>query len=217
MELAEARKWMVRRLMESGYLRSAPATRAMEKVERHLFLPGGMEDEAYLDTPLQIGEGQTISAPHMVAMMIEALDLKPGMKVLEVGGGSGYHAAVMAEMVGPKGFVYSVERIEPLAERARKSLKASGYAENVEVIVADGSEGLPEKSPFDRISVAAAAPYVPDPLKQQLAEGGKLLLPVGGKWYQELILVYRKGSAFVEKDLGGCVFVPLIGEYGFKD
>jgi len=213
----DARKLMVRRLIEGGIIKSGPVAHAMEFVERHLFLPSDMTDQAYLDTPLQIGEGQTISAPHMVAMMAEGLDLRPGLKVLEVGGGSGYHAAVMAEMVRPDGKVFSMERIPSLAEGARRVLKTAGYESLVEVIVGDGTRGLPDHAPFDRISIAAAAPYVPEPLKQQLAEGGKMLIPVGGHWYQELTLVVRKGGNFIEKNLGGCVFVPLIGEFGFKD
>ena len=213
----EARMMMVRRLVESGIIRSDRVARAMETVERHLFLPQNMVDQAYLDTPLQIGEGQTISAPHMVAMMAEGLDLKPGLKVLEVGGGSGYHAAVMAELVKPDGKVFSMERIPSLAESARRNLEAAGYGGSVEAIVGDGTRGLAERSPFDRISIAAAAPYVPEPLKQQLAEGGMMLIPVGGRWYQELMLVQRKGERFVEEKISGCVFVPLIGEFGFKD
>jgi protein-L-isoaspartate(D-aspartate) O-methyltransferase len=213
----DARNIMVRRLIEGGIIRSVPVARAMELVERHLFLPPSMTDQAYLDTPLQIGEGQTISAPHMVAMMAEGLDLKPGLKVLEVGGGSGYHAAVMAEMVRPDGMVFSMERIPSLAEGARRDLKAAGYERLVEVIVGDGTKGLSDHAPFDRISIAAAAPYVPEPLKQQLAEDGKMLIPVGGRGYQELTLVVRKGEKFIEKSLGGCIFVPLIGEFGFKD
>jgi protein-L-isoaspartate(D-aspartate) O-methyltransferase len=213
----DARKFMVRRLIEGGIIKSAPVAHAMELVERHLFLPSDMTDQAYLDTPLQIGEGQTISAPHMVAMMAEGLDLRSGLKVLEVGGGSGYHAAVMAEMVRPDGKVFSMERITSLAEGARRVLKTAGYESLVEVIVGDGTKGLPDQAPFDRISIAAAAPYVPEPLRQQLAEGGKMLIPVGGRWYQELTLVVRKGEMFIEKNLGGCIFVPLIGEFGFKD
>jgi protein-L-isoaspartate(D-aspartate) O-methyltransferase len=213
----DARKLMVRRLIESGIIKSAPVAKAMELVERHLFLPSNMKEHAYLDTPLQIGEGQTISAPHMVAMMAEGLDLKTGLRVLEVGGGSGYHAAVMAELVKPDGRVYSMERIPSLAESARQNLKTAGYEGIVEVIVGDGTRGLPDRAPFDRISIAAAAPYVPEPLKQQLAENGKMLIPVGGRYYQELTLVVRKGEKFIEKNLGGCVFVPLIGEFGYKD
>jgi protein-L-isoaspartate(D-aspartate) O-methyltransferase len=213
----DARKQMVRRLVQSGVISSDRVAHAMELVERHLFLPANMIDEAYLDTPLQIGEGQTISAPHMVAMMAEGLDLRPGLKVLEVGGGSGYHAAVMAELVKPDGRVFSMERIPSLAESARRNLKAAGYDGMVEVIVGYGTRGLPEHAPFDRISIAAAAPYVPDPLKQQLAENGRMLIPVGNRWYQDLTMVERKGTRFKETKLGGCVFVPLIGEFGFKD
>jgi protein-L-isoaspartate(D-aspartate) O-methyltransferase len=213
----DARKLMVRLLIESGVIKSAPVAHAMELVERHIFLPTNMVEHAYLDTPLQIGEGKTISAPHMVAMMAEGLDLKAGLRVLEVGGGSGYHAAVMAELVKPGGRVYSMERIPSLAESARQNLKAAGYDGMVEVIVGDGTKGLPDHAPFDRISIAAAAPYVPEPLKQQLAENGKMLIPVGGRYYQELTLVVRKGEKFIEKNLGGCVFVPLIGEFGYKD
>jgi len=217
MDLKEARKRMVRRLIDTGYVSSPAVTKAMETVERHLFLPAQLQGQAYMDTPLHIGEGQTISAPHMVGMMAEALDLHPGLRVLEVGGGSGYHAAVMAELVQPDGKVYSIERIGSLAEMAEKNLALAGYSKMVEMKLGDGTKGWSEEAPFDRISIAAAAPYVPDPLKQQLKEGGKLLIPIGGKWYQDLVLVIRKKDGFVTKDLGGCVFVPLIGEYGFKE
>ncbi|MCQ5374987.1 MAG: protein-L-isoaspartate O-methyltransferase [Methanomassiliicoccales archaeon] len=209
------RKRMIRSLVEKGYLTKPDVIKAMEKVPRHLFVPEGIRRSAYIDTPLSIGEGQTISAPHMVAIMVEALDLRPGMKVLEVGGGSGYHAAVMGEIVRPDGHVYSVERIESLAERAKKNLKEAGYDDIVTIVVGDGSKGLGEFAPFDRICVAAAAPGVPEPLKQQLADDGKLLIPVGGRWYQDLILVERKQNKFLQTNLGGCVFVPLIGEYGY--
>ncbi len=216
MDFAEERKRMVRRLRDTGYIHSPEVVRAMEAVERHLFIPAEIRDNGYLDTPLLIGEGQTISAPHMVGMMVEALELKPGLKVLEVGGGSGYHAAVMAELIKPDGKVYSMERIESLAERARRNLERAGYSSMVETVVGDGSKGYPDKAPFDRISVAAAAPYVPDPLKHQLAEGGRLLIPVGGHYSQELVQVVRKGDEFEHLNLGGVVFVPLIGEFGFK-
>jgi len=217
MEMLDARRLMVRRLTDSGYISTSRVAKAIETVERHRFLPPAMQNEAYMDTPLHIGEGQTISAPHMVAIMVEALDLRPGQRVLEVGGGSGYHAAVMAELVRPDGKVYSMERIPSLAERARASLTENGYGSLVDVVVGDGTKGLPEKAPFDRISIAAAAPYVPEPLQKQLVDGGKLLIPVGGKFYQELTLVTRRRETFVQKDLGGCVFVPLIGEYGFRE
>jgi len=207
---------MVSRLQSSGYIHSQPVFEAMMAVPRHLFLPPEMCEQAYVDTPLQIGEGQTISAPHMVAIMAEALDLHPGLKVLEVGGGSGYHAAVMAELVRPRGKVFTIERIHLLVEMARKNLEAAGYSDVVEVIEGDGTRGLPEHAPYDRISVAAAAPYVPEPLKDQLSDGGKMLVPVGGSWYQDLVMVTRSKGRFHTENLGGCVFVPLIGEHGHK-
>jgi len=187
---------------------------AMSRVKRELFLPEPLSSRAYDDTPLPIGLGQTISAPHMVAIMCTILDLEPGMTVLEVGGGSGYHAAVMAELVGPAGHVYSVERMPELAELARENLKHAGIG-NVTVILADGSLGLLEHAPYDRISVAATAPDVPEPLKQQLKPGGKMVIPVG-RDYQELYLVTRKNGFSVERKMG-VIFVPLIGREGFME
>ncbi|MDD1730687.1 MAG: protein-L-isoaspartate(D-aspartate) O-methyltransferase [Methanosaeta sp. NSM2] len=187
---------------------------AMSRVPREMFLPDLLQSRAYDDTPLPIGRGQTISAPHMVAIMCTILDLQPGMNVLEVGGGSGYHAAVMAELVRPGGWVYSVERIAELAEEARSNLARAGV-ENVTVIHSDGSLGLPEHAPYDRISVAATAPSIPEPLKQQLKSGGKMVLPVG-RDSQELYLVTRKNGFSVERKMG-VIFVPLIGQEGFKE
>jgi protein-L-isoaspartate(D-aspartate) O-methyltransferase len=187
---------------------------AMSRVPRELFVPEMLKSEAYYDMPVPIGYGQTISAPHMVAIMCEILDLQKGMKVLEVGGGSGYHAAVMADLVGPKGHVYSMERFPELAAWARENLQKAGIT-NVTVVEGDGSLGLPEHAPFDRISVAATAPNVPEPLKQQLRPGGKLVIPVG-IGYQELILVTRK-NGFVTEEKMGVAFVPLVGKYGFHE
>jgi protein-L-isoaspartate(D-aspartate) O-methyltransferase len=187
---------------------------AMSRVPRELFVPERLKTEAYYDMPVPIGYGQTISAPHMVAIMCEILDLQKGMKVLEVGGGSGYHAAVMADLVGPEGHVYSMERFPELAAWARENLQKAGIT-NVTVVEGDGSLGLPEHAPFDRISVAATAPSVPEPLKQQLRPGGKLVIPVG-IGYQELILVTRK-NGFVTEEKMGVAFVPLVGKYGFHE
>jgi len=187
---------------------------AMSRVPREMFLPEPLQSRAYDDTPLPIGRGQTISAPHMVAIMCTILDLQPGMNVLEVGGGSGYHAAVMAELVRPGGHVYAVERIAELAEAARSNLARAGV-ENVTVIHSDGSLGLPEHAPYDRISVAATAPSIPEPLKQQLKSGGRMVLPVG-RDSQELYLVTRKNGFSVERKMG-VIFVPLIGQEGFKE
>ncbi|MEM2870550.1 MAG: protein-L-isoaspartate O-methyltransferase [Thermoplasmata archaeon] len=210
-----------RRLVESlkarGYINSPRVEAAMLAVRRHLFVPERNRPDAYDDRPLDIGEGQTISAPHMVAIMAEALELERGHRVLEVGGGSGYHAAVVAHIVAPEGHVYSVERIASLAERARKSLELAGYSKHVTVVVGDGSKGLPEHAPYDRIFVACAAPDIPPPLFDQLREGGKMLVPVGPVYLgQDLIRVEKRGGKQHSTNLGGCVFVPLIGEYGFR-
>jgi protein-L-isoaspartate(D-aspartate) O-methyltransferase len=194
---------------------SEPVIMAMSRVPRELFVPEHLERRAYDDTPLPIGLDQTISAPHMVAVMCELLDLRPGMKVLEVGGGSGYHAAVLAVLVGPKGHVYSVERKPELVVQARKNLEKAGIM-NVSMIEADGSLGLPEHAPYDRISVAAAAPQIPESLKQQLIVGGKMVLPVG-RYRQELLLVTRKNDGFEVEAKMGVIFVPLIGVEGFKE
>jgi protein-L-isoaspartate(D-aspartate) O-methyltransferase len=188
---------------------------AMAKVSRELFVPEEIRDMAYQDVPLPIGQGQTISAPHMVAIMCDLLDLQKGMKVLEIGGGSGYHAAVMGELVGPEGHVYSVERLPELVVRARENLLASKAA-NVTMIVGDGSLGLPEHAPYDRISVAATAPSVPEPLKNQLKKGGKLVIPVGQAFSQDLVLVIRENGFSAEEKMG-VAFVPLIGKYGFNE
>ncbi|MGB3921517.1 protein-L-isoaspartate(D-aspartate) O-methyltransferase [Methanothrix sp.] len=187
---------------------------AMSRVPRELFVPEQLRDRAYEDTPLPIGLGQTISAPHMVAIMSDLLDVRPGMKILEVGGGSGYHAAVLAALTGPQGRVYSVERMADLAAAARRNLRAAGI-ENVTVVEGDGSLGLPEHAPYDRISVAASAPKIPEPLKEQLQVGGKMVLPVGGG-SQELILVTRKNGLLAEEKMG-VIFVPLIGKEGFGE
>ncbi|MEI6103579.1 MAG: protein-L-isoaspartate O-methyltransferase [Methanothrix sp.] len=187
---------------------------AMSRVPRELFLPVALKSRAYDDTPLPIGLNQTISAPHMVAIMCDLLDLQPGMTVLEVGGGSGYHAAVMAAMVGSTGMVYSVERMPELVAMAKRNLENAGIT-NVTMIETDGSLGLAEHAPYDRISVAATAPRIPEPLKQQLRVGGKMVLPVG-RDYQDLYLVTRKNGFCVEEKMG-VIFVPLIGEEGFKE
>lgn len=212
--LEHERNRLVDDLKVRGYVTSKAVEDAMRRVPREEFLPAELREEAYVDSPLPIGEGQTISAPHMVAIMAENLDLKPGQKILEVGTGSGYHAAVCAEVIAPDGHIYSMERITSLASFAEDNLKRTGYAKLVTVILGDGSKGLPDHAPYDRIFVAAGAPDVPSPLTAQLAHGGKLLVPVGTRWYQDLIMVTRKGAKLEKENLGGCVFVPLVGEYG---
>ncbi|ABK15465.1 MULTISPECIES: protein-L-isoaspartate O-methyltransferase [Methanothrix] len=203
------------RLIESlrNYV-SERVVEAMSRVPRELFVPEELRPMAYEDRPLPIGHGQTISAPHMVAMMCDLLDLREGMKVLEVGGGCGYHAAVMAELVGPSGHVYSVERIPELVEMARRNLERARYR-NVSMILGDGTLGYSEQAPYDRISVAASAPDIPEPLKEQLRPGGRMVIPVGS-YSQDLLVVTKNHDIRVERAMG-VIFVPLIGKYGFKD
>ena len=184
----------------------------MRKVPRHLFVPEREKRNAYVDYPLPIGWGQTISAPHMVAIMCDLLDIQDGMKILEIGAGSGYHAAVMAVLAG-SGHVYAVETIEGLALFARDNLKKAGIT-NVTVLVEDGSLGLPGFAPYDRISVACASPEILDTLTDQLRVGGKLIIPVG-RHFQELYLV-TKTNGLKKEAKGGVVFVPLVGKKGFK-
>ena len=185
---------------------------AMMHVPRHLFVPESEQKNAYADYPLPIGLGQTISAPHMVAIMCELLDIQDGMKVLEIGAGSGYHAAIMAILAG-SGHVYAVERLPDLAEFARDNLKKAGI-NNVTVIVEDGSLGLPRFAPYDRISVACASPEILDSLTEELTLGGKLIIPVG-RHFQELYLVTRTNGLKKEAK-GGVIFVPLVGKKGFS-
>ncbi len=185
--------------------------KAMGRVVRHEFVPSMQIGSAYLDGPLPIGSGQTISQPYMVAIMTEAMRLKGGEKVLEIGTGSGYQAAVLAEIAGE---VYTIERHGELADRAGERLLRLGY-DNIHVSVGDGTLGLPEKGPFDGIIVTAGAPHVPESLKMQLSEGGRLIIPVGGRYLQSLLRITRKGDDFKQEDLLGCVFVPLIGENGW--
>jgi len=201
-------------LVSEGYLRSQIVIDAMRRVPREAYIPDDIKGRAYYDCPQPIGYGQTISAPHMVAIMTEHLDVKPDSHILEIGTGSGYQAAVLAELAG-EGDVISVERVPQLAEWARIVLKRLGY-DNVHVVVGDGTLGYSEDAPYDRIIVTAAAPHVPAKLVGQLRAGGRLLVPVGGRWSQRLIVVSKdEAGRLQETDHGGCVFVPLIGEDGW--
>jgi protein-L-isoaspartate(D-aspartate) O-methyltransferase len=212
MEYEEKRRELVITLKRLGRIYSREIEDAFLKIPRELFVPKDIRKLAYVDTPLEIGKGQTISAPHMVAIMAEALDLKKGQKVLEIGAGSGYHAAIISKMIGGEGHVYSIERIKSLTEFAKKNIKTAGI-KNVTIVNGDGSEGLPKYAPYDRIYVTCAAPEVPPPLIEQLNDEGKLMVPVG-KMICELKLLEKNGDRIITKDLGGCAFVPLIGKYG---
>lgn len=215
MEFDEKRKDLVESLKRRGYATKPEVIKAMLKVPRHEFVPESAISSAYIDSPLSIGLGQTISAPHMCAMMLDLLNLKKGDKVLEVGTGSGYHAALCAEIVVP-GQVYTIERHEKLAKRAEKSLKKTGYT-NVSVIVGDGTLGYSKEAPYDKILVTASSPKkVPPPLKEQLKNGGILCIPAGSReWSQDLYTIIKNGAEFEVKKLSGVRFVPLIGKYGF--
>ena len=184
---------------------------AMGGVSRELFVPGELRARAYDDAALPIGFGQTISQPYMVARICEALAVRPGQRILDVGTGSGYQAAVLAELAAE---VFTIERIGSLAARARLNLEAAGYG-RVHVHEGDGSRGLPEAAPFDAIAVAAAAPELPRALYEQLAAGGRLVVPVGRRRGQELRLVVRSPEGPAVLRSVPCRFVPLVGEEGF--
>ncbi|NPV03541.1 MAG: protein-L-isoaspartate(D-aspartate) O-methyltransferase [Syntrophaceae bacterium] len=209
------RKRMVDTQIRSRGIRDERVLRAMEKIPRHLFVDEGLIDQAYNDNPLPIGEKQTISQPYIVALMTEALELTGREKVLELGTGSGYQAAILAELADR---VFTIERIATLAQKARKLLESLHYY-NVVIRVGDGTYGWREEAPFDAILVSAGAPSIPRTLVEQLAVGGRLVIPVGGRYTQSLIKLTRLSEDpddVKKEDLGGCRFVSLIGEHGWK-
>lgn len=213
MDHAIARRQMVERQVRGRGITDPLVLAAMLSVPRHLFVEEALRGQAYSDFPLPIGERQTISQPFMVGLMTAALGLTGGERVLEIGTGSGYQAAVLAKIVKR---VYSVERIPALARQARRVLDAVGCG-NVQVKVADGTLGWPEEAPFDGIIVTAGAPGVPEEYRQQLAPGGRLVIPVGSRGSQELLRVVRTGTqSFSEERLVDCRFVPLIGSHGWS-
>ena len=209
----DQRKRLVEKLKMEGHIKTKAVEKAFLETPRELFVPEKLKGYAYVDTPLEIGNGQTISAPHMVAIMCEALDLRKGQKILEIGAGSGYHAAVVSKLIGDKGHLYTIERFPSLAEGAKKNLEKAGI-KNVTVEVGDGSEGLQKYAPYDSIYVTCAAPCIPQPLVEQLKDPGKLLIPVG-QFISKLELLEKKNKKIIEKDLGGCAFVPLVGKHGY--
>jgi protein-L-isoaspartate(D-aspartate) O-methyltransferase len=208
----QERDRLVRNLCKEGYIKTKPVKQAFLTVPREEFIPDFLKNYSYVDTPLDIGNGQTISAPHMVAIMCEALDIKKGQRILEIGTGSGYHAAIVSQLVRETGRVYTIERFESLAIKAKQNLQTINCS-NVIVEVGDGSCGLPLHQPYDRIYVTCAAPSIPQPLIDQLRDPGKLLVPVGDM-YCELTLLEKEKQKHTVHHLGGCVFVPLVGRYG---
>ena len=208
-----AREKMVEHQLEDRGIKDIKVLYAMRKVARHLFVTEALQSRAYEDCPLPIGENQTISQPYMVAYMTEALELKSSDIVLEIGTGSGYQSAVLAEIVRQ---VYSIERIKDLLARARKVFDELDYT-NIATKNFDGTYGWKEKSPFDAIIVTAASPDIPEPLIEQLAVGGRLVIPVGNTSSQILKKVRKSEKEIEIKELCGCVFVKLIGKYGWSD
>jgi len=216
---------LIDNLEKQGILRSPKIALAMRMVPRSKFLPPELKSYSARDAPLSIGFGQTVSAPHMVSIMDEALQLAVGHIVLEVGAGCGLHAATIAELVTSKdeprsewGHVYTTEIIPALAEQAKKNIRNAGYGDRVTIINTDGSQGYPEKAPYNRIVVTAAAPEVPQPLLDQLKVGGLMVIPVGrAELFQNLLRNSKEPDGKLKREnLGGVAFVPLTGEYGVK-
>ena len=212
--LAEKKEMLIKHLVKAGHLRTERVIQAFRRVPREAFVPEHLIDYAYVDEPLPIGEGQTISQPLTIADMTEALEPKPGQKILEIGAGSGYQAAILAEIVGSKGKVISVERVEKLAKETRQRIAQLGY-KNIKIVTGDGSLGYARKAPYDRIIVTCAAPSVPEPLKEQLKISGVMVIPVGS-WLQQIFKIRKTAAGFEQKSIGFYQFVPLIGEHGFN-
>jgi protein-L-isoaspartate(D-aspartate) O-methyltransferase len=204
---------LIKLLILEGVLSSEKVITAFKKVRREQFVPERLKEAAYEDTPLPLLGGQTISAPHMVAKMTEELDVKSGQNILEIGTGSGYQAAILS-VLNQKGKIFTIELSPELAECAKNALREF---ENVRVFSGDGSLGLPEYAPYDRIIATAGCPDIPKPWIQQIKDGGKIVAPVGGVYEQRLVLVEKRKGKIIEKDLNfPCVFVSLRGVYGQK-
>lgn len=213
MKFKRLREKMVSTQIEARGIHDQMVLEAMRKVARHLFVGEALQDQAYGDFPLPIGEGQTISQPYIVAEMTQALELTKDDRVLEIGTGSGYQTAILAELAFR---VYTIERVRELFITARKLLDQLGY-HNVIAKCSDGTLGWPDESPFEGIIVTAGAPEVPEKLVQQLTVGGRMVIPIGNRWSQTLFQIGRDKDGVHKTDLGGCRFVKLIGEHGWKE
>jgi protein-L-isoaspartate(D-aspartate) O-methyltransferase len=204
------RSQMVKRQIVDRGISDPRVISAMKDVHRHVYVPGNYRDMAYNDRPLPIGHGQTISQPYIVALMTELLKLKEGEKVLEIGTGSGYQAAILSHITSE---VYTIEIVEELAREAKNTLKSQGYT-NIKVKTGDGYKGWKEHAPFDAIIVTCSPSDVPEPLKNQLAEGGRMIIPVGGQFVQELVLFQKKDNKLIEQEISSVRFVPMVDEDG---
>ena len=211
MDFEKAREEMIRYQIKGRGIRDERVISALSSIPREKFVLEGDKDNAYLDCPLPIGMGQTISQPFMVALMTQCLSLKGPETVLEVGTGSGYQAAILSKLVK---MVYTMERFNALADRAEKIFEELEI-KNIKVIVRDGSKGLEEYSPYDGIIVTAGAPEIPKSLIDQLDEKGRIVIPVGNSFSQDLLLGIKEKSKLKISNYGGCVFVPLVGKYGW--
>ncbi|HEV8581143.1 MAG TPA: protein-L-isoaspartate(D-aspartate) O-methyltransferase [Thermoanaerobaculia bacterium] len=207
-EFAPARRRMLEEIRANGGVTDPRVLAALEAVPRHRFVPEGERNAAYEDRPLPIGSGQTISQPSIVALMTSLLDIRPGSRILEVGTGSGYQAAVLSRLAGE---VYSIEIVKPLGERARRTLSELGYR-NVHLRIGDGYQGWPSAAPFDGIVVTAAPPSIPEPLLRQLKTGGKLVIPVGDTLQDLWVLTKRRDGGFDRRRVLPVLFVPMTGE-----
>lgn len=211
MNRKEERLRMVQQQVMSEGIADTRVIEAMMKVPRHLFVPESLREHAYQGSPIPIGAGQTISQPSMVALMTQSLDLQGDEKVLEIGTGSGYQTAILAELADT---VYTIERIVSLSQEAQARLRGLGYR-TIMYKVGDGTHGWPEKGPFDAIVVTAAAPLVSHVLAEQLHEEGRMVIPVGSLSSQRLVRLIKQNHSIYSENLSGCVFVPLIGDYGY--
>lgn len=212
MDFETLKKHMVQEQLIPRGIKNPKVLSVLSRIERHKFIPESLRNNAYADFPLPIGEGQTISQPYIVALMTENLDLSGNEKVLEIGTGSGYQTAILAELSRE---VYSIERFETLGQRAQSLLIELGY-KNIKIKVGDGTLGWQEEAPFDRIIITASSPKIPEPLVEQLADKGKLILPLGESFSQVLTLIEKKDGKLKSSDICGCVFVPLVGKYGWS-
>ena len=211
MDFKELRELMVRTQLVPRGIKDERVLSAMKKAPRHLFVGESMQHQAYDDSALSIGDGQTISQPYMVAVMTELLELKGDEKVLEIGTGSGYQAAILSELAKE---VYTIERVAILAQHAGETFHSLRY-DNIHIRVGDGTLGWPEEAPFDRIIITAGTPKTPEPLMEQLSDNGTLVAPIGDRFSQQLIRIKKHKGKTLEEYHTPCVFVPLIGQYGW--